>query len=56
MNRAGYRPLVKGLVGLLACTALTTPVFAQEAEEDDTEIVVTGSLNALPLKDSYNFV
>lgn len=49
------RGLMKGLAALLACTALTTPVFAQEAadaeEPPKEEIVVTGSLNALPLKD-----
>lgn len=51
MRRAASRHLAKGLFGLLACTALTTPAFAQEAKEEDSEIVVTGSLNALPLKD-----
>jgi iron complex outermembrane receptor protein len=43
------------LAVLLACTALTSPAFAEEAADADTEahpeIVVTGSLNALPLKD-----
>ncbi|WP_225207563.1 TonB-dependent siderophore receptor [Novosphingobium huizhouense] len=43
--------------GLMACTAMTVPAFAQDApapapaDEPKEEIVVTGSLNALPLKD-----
>lgn len=49
------RRLVKGLVALLGCTALTVPAFAQEAPAADEppkeEIVVTGSLGALPIKD-----
>jgi iron complex outermembrane receptor protein len=49
------RSLVKGLVALLGCTALTAPAFAQEAPADEPpakeEIVVVGSLNALPVKD-----
>lgn len=49
------RRLVKGLVALLGCTALTVPAFAQEAPAADEpkkeEIVVVGSLNALPVKD-----
>lgn len=39
--------------GLLACTALTAPAFAQSpapAEEPTDEIVVTGALDALPIK------
>lgn len=39
--------------GLLACTALTAPAFAQSpapAEEQTDEIVVTGALDALPIK------
>lgn len=37
---------------LMACTALSTPAFAQddEAEEEDEDIVVTGSLNAMPIE------
>ncbi|WP_421838659.1 TonB-dependent siderophore receptor [Novosphingobium sp.] len=46
---------MKGLVALLGCTALTAPAFAQEAPADEPpakeEIVVVGSLNALPVKD-----
>jgi iron complex outermembrane receptor protein len=37
--------------GLLSCTALTAPAAAQEATDADGDVVVTGSLNALPLKD-----
>lgn len=52
---AAPRHLVKGLVALLGCTALTAPAFAQEAPAADEpkkeEIVVVGSLNALPVKD-----
>ena len=52
---AAPRKLVKGLVLLLGCTALTAPAFAQEAPADappaKDEIVVVGSLNALPVKD-----
>jgi iron complex outermembrane receptor protein len=37
--------------GLMCCTAMTAPVFAQAADEDaEKEIVVQGSLGALPLK------
>jgi iron complex outermembrane receptor protein len=44
------------MAGLLACTALTSPVQAQdappaEASEQSADIVVTGALEALPLKD-----
>lgn len=48
------RRFVQGLVALLGCTALTAPAFAQEAPADQPakeEIVVVGSLNALPVKD-----
>ena len=49
------RSLVKGLALLLGCTALTAPAFAQEAPADEPpakeEIVVIGSLGALPVKD-----
>lgn len=51
---ARSRVMIKGVVALLACTALTVPAFAQEAPADappEEEIIVTGSLNALPLKD-----
>ncbi|BEV01957.1 TonB-dependent receptor plug domain-containing protein [Novosphingobium olei] len=41
--------------GLLACTAMSAPALAQDApapaDDPKEEIVVTGSLNALPLKD-----
>ncbi|MDE8650288.1 TonB-dependent siderophore receptor [Novosphingobium album (ex Liu et al. 2023)] len=40
-----------GVAGLLGCTALTAPAFAQESEDPKEDIVVTGSLDALPLKD-----
>lgn len=49
--------LMQGLVALMACTALTVPAFAQDTaatggeQAEEEEIVVTGSLNALPLKD-----
>ncbi len=40
--------------GLLGCTALASPAFAQEATPADQpegeEIIITGSLNALPLE------
>lgn len=45
---------MKGVVALMGCTALTTPVFAQEAPaapDEPQEIVVTGSLGALPVND-----
>ncbi len=49
------RSHVRGLIALLGCTALTAPAFAQEApapaEPATSEIVVIGSLNALPVKD-----
>ncbi len=53
---AAPRRLVTGLVALLGCTALTAPAFAQEAPAPDPqpakeEIVVVGSLGALPVKD-----
>jgi iron complex outermembrane recepter protein len=54
-HRTHARTLARGIATLLACTALTVPAFAQEAADADAppekEIVVTGSLNALPLKD-----
>lgn len=53
-HRTLRRTLVNGVAGLLACTALTAPAFAEDAAdapEPEKEIVVTGSLNALPVKD-----
>ncbi len=54
-RKSGSRVLMSGIAALLACTALTGTAFAQEAPAEDAppeeEIVVTGSLNALPLKD-----
>jgi len=54
-GRRKSTPLIT--VGLLACTALSTPAWAQASKPDaaeappasEAEIVVTGSLNALPL-------
>ncbi|MEA3390114.1 TonB-dependent siderophore receptor [Sphingobium sp. CCH11-B1] len=46
-------PFCFAAAGLLACTALTAPAFAQSpaAEDEPTdEIVVTGALDALPIK------
>lgn len=54
LHRACRLKFFASAAGLMACTALTVPAFAQEvpaAEEPKEEIVVTGSLNALPLKD-----
>ncbi|RJG56337.1 TonB-dependent receptor [Sphingobium terrigena] len=50
------RPFGMMAAGLLACTALTTPVWAQDGAPVDApapgdEIIVTGALNALPDKD-----
>lgn len=49
------RRLATMVAGLLAATAMTGPAFAQDTgtrdKSDDGEIVVTGSLNALPNKD-----
>ncbi|HEY6869919.1 MAG TPA: TonB-dependent receptor plug domain-containing protein [Novosphingobium sp.] len=45
--------LGRSLAGLLACTALSAPAFAEDAADapqPEKEIVVTGSLGALPLK------
>ena len=53
-RRSLSRGLTKGLVALLGCTALTAPAFAQDAPAapaDPQEIVVTGSLGALPVND-----
>jgi len=44
------KPFTTLLTGLLACTALASPVWAQEAAADDSEIIVTGSLGAMPVK------
>lgn len=53
-RRPVSRSFVTGLV-LLGCTALTAPAFAQEAPADEPpakeEIVVVGSLGALPIQD-----
>lgn len=50
-NGRRRRPLVAIAFGLLCCTALTTPAWAEEEPaEDEREIVVTGSLGALPLE------
>jgi len=49
-----HRPMAAISVLLLSCTALTAPAVAEEAAaapDDGSEIVVTGSLGALPLKD-----
>jgi iron complex outermembrane receptor protein len=50
------KPLSLIAASLLACTALTVPAWAQDkpaAEEpnQDDDIVITGSLDALPIKD-----
>ena len=50
------KSMVAAAAGLLSCTALTTPAWAQDAPktetpEEEKDIVVTGSLNALPNKD-----
>ena len=45
------KPLLAIATSLLACTAMTTPAWAQapaDAPEEESEIVVTGSLGALP--------
>ena len=53
--RSPAKAIVKGFALLLGCTALTAPAFAQEAPAADEpakeEIVVVGSLGALPIKD-----
>ncbi len=61
LQHAGHNPFCIVAAGLLACTALTTPARAEApaaeaaipaaASASDTDIVVTGSLNALPNKD-----
>ncbi|WP_404712302.1 TonB-dependent siderophore receptor [Sphingomonas sp. MMS24-J13] len=61
VRRAGHgRSLALIAAGLLACTAMTSPAWSQsagasaapsDAPADAQEIVVTGSLGALPLKD-----
>jgi iron complex outermembrane receptor protein len=59
-QRSGFRKSMFAIAaGLLTCTALTTPAFAQDAGPQNSEtdgdankdIIVTGSLNALPVKD-----
>ncbi|GGD70749.1 TonB-dependent siderophore receptor [Croceicoccus mobilis] len=51
-KRRGSRMLAAA-GALLACTALTVPAMAQDAEEEEEtgEIVVTGALGALPVQD-----
>jgi len=46
------RPLLAITAGLLSCTALTSPAWAEDPAEsrEVDEVVVTGSLDALPLK------
>lgn len=48
------RPAFAAATALLCCTAMSTPVFAQAADQatdaDGNEIVVTGSLGALPIE------
>lgn len=50
---ARRKPFLAIATGLFCCTALTTPAFADDAADEpaDGEIVVTGSLNALPVSD-----
>jgi iron complex outermembrane receptor protein len=54
MTRSAFhRPMTAISVLLLSCTALTAPAFAADgapAPDENAEIVVTGSLGALPLK------
>ncbi|PNU06338.1 TonB-dependent receptor [Novosphingobium guangzhouense] len=54
MIRFTTRKTVLAASALLSCTALTTPAFAQDAQSDTSEdgkdIVVTGSLGALPIE------
>lgn len=50
------RPLLAMTAGLLACTTITGSAFAQSSTSDASEkgsdeIVISGSLNALPIKD-----
>jgi iron complex outermembrane receptor protein len=48
------RPVLATAGALLCCTAMTSPAFAQAADQatdaDGNEIVVTGSLGALPIE------
>ncbi|WP_067734811.1 TonB-dependent siderophore receptor [Novosphingobium naphthalenivorans] len=50
---ARRKPFLAIATGLFCCTALTTPAFADDAADEpaDGEIVVTGSLDALPVTD-----
>lgn len=54
-SAARRRPLLAIATSLVCCTALTSPAFADDAaapaEPANGEIVVTGSLDALPIKD-----
>ncbi|MCJ2179015.1 TonB-dependent siderophore receptor [Novosphingobium album (ex Hu et al. 2023)] len=47
------KPLLAVATSLFCCTALTSPAFADDAAEEPAsgEIVVTGSLDALPVSD-----
>ena len=49
--QARLRPVLAAAAALLCTTAFTAPAYAQAATEQESEIVVTGSLNALPVKD-----
>lgn len=48
-----HKPFLAVVTGLFCCTALTSPAFAAEDEEEPAgdEIVVTGALDALPVGD-----
>ncbi|TYC89212.1 TonB-dependent siderophore receptor [Novosphingobium sp. BW1] len=52
-SRRSATPSHVFVAGLLGCTALSTPALSQEPAERDpaSEIVVTGSLDALPVAD-----
>lgn len=60
IDRGVRKSLTAMALGLLSCTAMTTPAFAQNAASPDDksdasdqskDIVITGALNALPSKD-----
>lgn len=52
-HMAPRRPLAAITATMLCCTAFTAPAYAQDSESADpaNEIIVTGSLDALPIKD-----
>ena len=51
MQRNRFRkPLLAAATSLFCCTALTSPAFAADEEPNPDEIVVTGSLGALPIE------